>query len=217
MSSKQSRSRSRTGRGRREERPSTRSSEDAGGHCSETDTNSMVVYVQPHTRAISSTAVSGSTPTTVFVADDSTPVPPLSLSAALDRKRGITNAPMFDTAHSGGARIFGALRRDWSPAPSMRSAVLPSNTGATPWDSVGSVAVRPVQSDHGHGARVVQPQPQPRTLEQWRETQIAQEEARRLEGLLVQHIEDEKDRIRKIAFGAHSRRGSTASASSSPA
>jgi len=213
--SKQSRSRSRTGRERTEDRSSTRSSGDTRDHYSETDANSMVVYVQPHTRAISSTAVSGSTPTTIFVADDSTPVPPLRLSAALDRKRGITNAPVFDTTQMGGSGIFGGFKRDRSPAPSMRSAILPSNTGAKPWDSVSSMTVRPVQSDHGHGAKVVQPQP--RTLEQWRETQIVQEEARRFEGMLVQHIEDEKDRIRKIAFGAHSRRGSAASTSSSPA
>ena len=205
VSSKQSRSRSRTG-----DRP--RSSGGAGGHYSETDANSMVVYVQPHTRAVSSTAVVGSTPTTIFVADDSTPVPPLS--ATLDRKRGITNAPIFDTVQAGGSSIFGGFKRDRSPAPSMRSAILP-NTGAKPWDSASSITVRPVQSDHGHGAKIVQPQP--RTLEQWRETQIAQEAARRFEGMLVQHIEDEKDRIRKIAFGAHSRRGSTASTSSSPA
>ena len=213
MSSKQSRSRSRTGRGRTEDRLPMRSSVDGGGHYSETDANSMIVYVQPHTRAISSTAVSGSTPTTLFVADDSTPVPPLS--AALDRKRGITNAPMFDTAHPGGSGIFGGFKRDRSPAHSMRSAILPSNTGTKPWDSLGSIAVRPVQSDHGHGSMAVQPQA--RTLEQWRETQIVQEEARRFEGMLVQHIEDEKDRIRKIAFGAHSRRGSMASTTSSPA
>ena len=207
VSSRQSRSRSRTG-----DQP--RSPGGAGGHYSETDANSMVVYVQPHTRAISSTAVVGSTPTTIFVADDSTPVPPLSLSATLDRKRGITNAPVFDTVQPGGSSIFGGFKRDRSPAPSMRSAILP-NTGAKPWDSASSITVRPVQSDHGHGAKIVQPQP--RTLEQWRETQIVQEEARRFEGMLVQHIEDEKDRIRKIAFGAHSRRGSTASTSSSPA
>lgn len=213
ISSKQSRSRSRTGRGHAEDRPPTRSSGGARGHYSETDANSMIVYVQPHTRAISSTAVSGSTPTTLFVADDSTPVPPLS--ATLDRKRGITNAPVFDTAHPGGSSIFGGFKRDRSPAPSMRSAILPSNTGAKPWDSLGSIAVRPVQSDQGHGSMAVQPQP--RTLEQWRDTQIAQEEARRFEGMLVQHIEDEKDRIRKIAYGAHSRRGSVVSTTSSPA
>ena len=213
ISSKQSRSRSRTGGGRAEDRPPMRSSGDVGGHYSETDANSMIVYVQPHTRAISSTAVSGSTPTTLFVADDSTPVPPLS--AALDRKRGITNVPVFDAAHPSGSSIFGGFKRNKSPAPSIRSAILPSNTGATPWDSQGSIPVRPVQSDHGHGSSAAQPQP--RTLEQWRETQIAQEEARRFEGMLVQHIEDEKDRIRKIAFGVHSRRGSTASTSSSPA
>ena len=212
ISSKQSRSRSRTGHGRAEDRP-MRSSVDVGGHYSETDANSMIVYVQPHTRAISSTAVSGSQPTTLFVADDSTPVPPLS--AALDRKRGITNAPVFDAVHPGSSSIFGGFKRSKSPAPSIRSAILPSNTGAKPWDSQGSIPVRPVQSDHGHGSSAAQPQP--RTLEQWRETQIAQEEARRFEGMLVQHIEDEKDRIRKIAFGAHSRRGSTASTSSSPA
>ena len=213
VSSKQSRSRSRTSRGRAEDRPPTCSSGGGEEHHSETDANSMIVYVQPHTRAISSTAVSGSTPTTLFVADDSTPMPPLS--AALDRKRGITNAPIFDTVHPGGSGIFGGFKRDRSPAPSMRSAILPSNTGAKPWDSLSSIAVRPVQSDHGHGSMAVQPQP--RTLEHWRETQIAQEEARRLEGMLVQHIEDEKDRIRKIAFGAHSRRGSAASTTSSPA
>ena len=207
VSSRQSRPRSRTGDG-------PHGSGSAGGHYSETDANSMVVYVQPHTRAISSTAVVGSTPTTIFVADDSTPVPPLSLPATLDRKRGITNAPMFDMAQPGGSSIFGGFKRDRSPAPSMRSAILP-NTGAKPWDSASSITVRPVQSDHGHGSKIVQPQP--RTLEQWREGQIAQEEARRFEGMLVQHIEDEKDRIRKIAFGAHSRRGSTASTSSSPA
>jgi len=201
MSSK--RSRSRTGRGNAEDRSSMHSlGEGVVGHYSETDANSTIVYVQPHTRAVSSTAVSGSTPTTIFVAD-STPVPPLSLSAALDRKRGITNTPIFDPAHSNGSGIFGGFKRDRSPAPSMRSATV----GERPWES--SVTVRPVQSDHGHGAGVVQPQP--RTLEEWRETQIAQEETRRLEGMLVQHIEDEKDRIRKIAFGVHSRRGSTAS------
>ena len=211
--SKQSRSRSRTGRERAEDPPPMRSSGDGEGHYSETDANSMIVYVQPHTRAISSTAVVGSTPTTLFVADDSMPVPPLS--AALDRKRGITNAPVFDTAHPNGSGIFGGFKRDRSPAPSMRSAILPSNTGGKPWDSLSSLTMRPVQSDHGHGSTAVQPQA--RTLEQWRETQIAQEEARRFEGMLVQHIEDEKDRIRKIAFGAHSRRGSTVSTSSSPA
>ena len=213
ISSKQSRSRSRTSRGRPEDQPPMRISGDTGGHYNETDANSMIVYVQPHTRAISSTAVNGSTPTTLFVADNSTPVPPLS--AALDRKRGITNAPVFDVAHPGGSGIFGGFKRNKSPAPSIRSAILPSNTGATPWDSQGSITVRPVQSDHGHGSRPAQLQP--RTLEQWRETQVAQEEARRFEGMLVQHIEDEKDRIRKIAFGAHSRRGSMASTSSSPA
>jgi hypothetical protein len=211
VSSKQSRSRSRAGRGQVDDRLSTRSS----GHYSETDANPMVVYVQPHTRAISSTAVSGSTPTTIFVADDSMPVPPLSLPATLDRKRGITNAPTFETAHPNGSGIFGGFKRDRSPAPSMRSAILPSNTGEKPWDSLSSLTVRPVQSDHGHGAKVVQPQPQ--RLEQWREAQVAQEETRRFEGMLAQHIEDEKDRIRKIAFGVHSRRGSATSTTSSPA
>jgi len=41
---------------------------------------------------------------------------------------------------------------------------------------MGLAAVRPVQSDHGHGSMAVQPQP--RTLEQWWERQIVQEEAR---------------------------------------
>ena len=164
----------------------------------------MIVYIQPHTRATSPiTAVSGSTQTTLFVADNSTPVPPLS--AALDRKRGITNAPVFDAAHPGDSSILGGFKRNKSPAPSMRSTILPSNTGAKSWDSQSSITVRPVQRVRGHGSRAVQPQP--RTLEQWRETEIAQEETRRFERRLVQHIEDEKVRIRKIAFGAHSRRG----------
>ena len=106
----------------------------------------VIVYVQPHTQATSSTVVNGGTPTTLF-----------------------TNAPVFDVAHPGGSGIFGGFKRNKTLAPSMQSAILPSSTGAKPWDSHSSITVRPVQrSDHGHKSRAAQPQP--RTLEQWRET-----------------------------------------------
>lgn len=36
-------------------------------------------------------------------------------------------------------------------------------------------------------------------VEQWRDTQAQQEEARKFDGMIVQHLESEKDRFRQIA------------------
>jgi hypothetical protein len=36
-------------------------------------------------------------------------------------------------------------------------------------------------------------------IESWRDAQVSQEEARKFEGMLMQHIESEKDRFKRIA------------------
>lgn len=147
------------------------------GSGSETEDQATVIYVHP-TGALSNTAVSSFTPTAVHLPS------PQSSSPRLDPRRGITNTPSPTTTgfFSAAFKVTGKNQKPNGADIIMSVRVSESDAGGGDGDG-GS-------SHHSH------------SVESWRDAQAQQARSRRFEGMLVQHIESEKDRFKQIAMHA---------------
>ncbi|KAG8805903.1 hypothetical protein FRC17_005280, partial [Serendipita sp. 399] len=141
---------------------------------SDTDGHSTIIYVHS-SGGLSNTALGRSTPTTVRQ-----PSPIESThSGALDPRRGITNCPPAPSS----PRFFGLI------SPKMASATLPVTVDV----DFGPGERGPVDDAEDAEKRKAD------AIESWRDAQAHQDEARKFEGMVVQHLESEKDRFRRIA------------------
>ncbi|CAG7851955.1 SubName: Full=Uncharacterized protein {ECO:0000313/EMBL:CCA66659.1} [Serendipita indica DSM 11827] len=141
---------------------------------SDTEGHSTIIYVHP-TGALSNSALGPTTPSTAkhHTPVDNSPVP------TLDPRRGITNCPPISPSSP---RFFAFRSPKTVPQPlSVTVDVEPTNESPTPVDAA---------TRRAEGITAV---------EQWRDTQAQQEEARKFDGMIVQHLESEKDRFRQIA------------------
>lgn len=142
--------------------------------CSDTEgtSSSTVIYLHS-TGALSNTALGNSSVATISPVDTSP-------STRLNPKRGITNCPTPSNPPS--PRFFG-LKSPKAGSPRM----LPVATVDV--DIILNDA--PLEENQHSDTNV--------TVESWRHAQVHQEAARKFDGMVVQHIESEKDRFKRIA------------------
>jgi hypothetical protein len=133
---------------------------------------STIIYVHS-TGALSNTALGNASVAAVSPID-------ASPSARLDPKRGITNCPTSPSPSS--PRFFG-LR-----SPKVGS---PRTLPAATVDVDIILNDVPTEETQNSDTNV--------TVESWRHSQVHQEAARKFDGMVVQHIESEKDRFKRIA------------------
>ncbi|KAG8816980.1 hypothetical protein FRC19_011673 [Serendipita sp. 401] len=145
---------------------------------SDTEGNSTIIYIHP-SGGLSNTVLGRSTPTTIRQ-----PSPIESThSAPLDPRRGITNYPPAPPS----PRFFGLI------SPKATSGPLPVTV---------DVEFRSHEHDPVEGTQEgeVRKAENIAAIESWRDAQVHQDEARKFEGMIVQHLESEKDRFRRIAI-----------------
>ena len=142
---------------------------------SDTEGHSTIVYVHP-TGALSNSALGCTTPTTIR---HPSPID-TSPAATLDPRRGITNCPPISPSSP---RFF-PFRSPKNVPQTLSVTVDVETTSDTPTHV--DAATRAAE-----GVAAV---------EQWRDTQAHEEETRKFDGMVVQHLESEKDRFRQIAY-----------------
>jgi len=134
---------------------------------------STIIYVHP-TGALSNTAIGNANVAAVSSIDS----PP---SALLNPKRGITNCPVSPSPPS--PRFFGLKSPKGGPVNTLTAATLDIDILLND--------TRPTEELHQSDSNV--------TVSSWHHSQLHQEAARKFDGMVVQHIESEKDRFKRIA------------------
>lgn len=155
-----------------------------------------VVYVHP-TGALSNTALGPSaSAAAVHRTGGSSNGHGSDVSPYLDPKRGITNVPQPSSPAS--PRFFGFIPPTFM-SPKSKALTLPATVDVdiimaeAPVDPTFEAAGESkAKSDDSHGSKQD-------AVENWRNALVLDEEVRRFDGMVIQHIESEKDRFKKIA------------------